>query len=61
MIGPLDVDIHPEPSPAEAAAIVDAVGGAIEEDRAFAPPAVLRGRWRRAAAVEAVDPPASRP
>jgi hypothetical protein len=50
--------IDPEPTPAEAAAIAQAVGEAVAADGAFAAPAARAGAWRRSAAETAVEGPA---
>jgi hypothetical protein len=49
--------IAPEPTPAEAAAIAQAVGEAVRADEAFAGPGARGGAWSRAAAEAAVEGP----
>ncbi len=51
----LTLEIDPEPEPAEAAALHEAVRRVIEEEAPFTTPGSAAGRWRAAAAAEAVE------
>ncbi len=54
----LGFQIDPEPTPAEAAAIAQAVGEAVAADGSFATPGARGGAWSRSAAEAAVEGPA---